>query len=108
MGNVRNLTLQLNQANEDKIASEAHVRDQLRQASQMNRTLQEQLANLTSRNAPPSKAEIANRGGIVLAVEDDNDVWCLIKNADDMFTSESTPNSSNSKSHWWLMSQLDV
>lgn len=56
---------------------------------------------------PPSKAEIADAGGILLTVEAENDdVWCLLGAGGGAPTEQSS--SVTSRQRWWLSSQLDV
>jgi len=104
------------QANSRIEESDERVRD-LREALDKSQTqrmlLQEQVGSMEkSFNVPPSREEIAQRGGILVAVETENDdVWCLVSNGG------AEANSGNSgepqadaaaRSHWWLLSQLDV
>lgn len=47
---------------------------------------------------PPTREELEMRGGVMTAVETEDDVWCLVRE----------PHGHGSNGRWWLLSQLDV
>lgn len=98
---------------EESEAAVRELRDSLSRSQAQRLNLQEIVDSTEkSLSVPPSKEEIARRGGILVAVETDNDdVWCLISTAAANLPAEEEPeaiSAESRKARWWLLSQLEV
>mmetsp|Transcript_148244 Transcript_148244/g.385297 ORF Transcript_148244/g.385297 Transcript_148244/m.385297 type:complete len:774 (-) Transcript_148244:71-2392(-) len=93
---------------------ERELREALGKSQSQRFSLQEQMGSMEKAYAvPPTKQEISDRGGILLAVEAENDdVWCLVRTGSKEGATDSADTDegagSEPKSCWWLLSQLDV
>lgn len=96
---------------------EKELRESLSKSQAQRLALQEQMGSITKVfSVPPTKEQIAERGGILVAVEADNDdVWCLIRSAKEGGADDAGEGSDADRGDeqtrngaWWLLSQLHV
>mmetsp|Transcript_63787 Transcript_63787/g.113771 ORF Transcript_63787/g.113771 Transcript_63787/m.113771 type:complete len:815 (-) Transcript_63787:93-2537(-) len=101
----KQLMAQANSRIEDGDNSMRELKEAFGKMQAQKTALEEQFGIMEKSNSvPPSKEEIARTGGILLAVEADNDdVWCLVQ-SDHGEKSLAT----RGEKRWWLLSQLSI
>jgi len=101
-------------------AGAQELRDALRKEESARASLQEDMGSAELRSAsgaagPPSREEISELGGIVVAVEEAerDEIWCLVGDRPVSAPTPSQPNSTarsgqHQRQRWWPLSELDV
>lgn len=93
---------------------EKEMQEALSKSQAQRLTLQEQMGSMEKNfSVPPGRDAIVRRGGILIAVEtENNDVWCLINTESQVDGNKEEngekPVAAEPQNCWWLLSQLDV
>lgn len=108
LNKYKQLMAQANARIEDGDEGTKEIKESYAKLQQKHARLKQQLESVESACIPPPQDEIDKMGGILLAVEAENDdVWCLLSNGGGNAVADNTP-TSTSRRRWWLSSQLDV